>query len=91
MVKKERFNAFLEPHVINYSANDIIVLYTDGLVEGKNSQNEEFDYANLNQSLINNVEEDTKTIIKHITDDLYNFTSTKNLQDDCTIITIKMK
>lgn len=91
MVKRERFNSFLEPHIINYSSNDIILLYTDGLIEGKNSKNEEFDYANLNQSLINNVEEDTKTIIKHITDDLYNFTNTKNLQDDCTIITIKIK
>lgn len=91
MVKHERFASILEPHTIHYTHNDIILLYTDGLIEAKNEQNEEFDYLKLNQSLLDNVQEDTKTIIKNITDDLYNFTNTKNLQDDCTIIAIKMK
>ncbi|HTF81480.1 MAG TPA: SpoIIE family protein phosphatase [Cytophagales bacterium] len=91
MVKKQRFSDYLEPLTFNYHKDDIILLYTDGLIEGKNEVSEEFGYTKLNQSVMANVKEDTKTIIKNITDELYSFISAKNLQDDCTIIAIKMK
>jgi phosphoserine phosphatase RsbU/P len=91
IVKKEKFDKFIELDVRKYSENDVLLLYTDGLVEAKNEKNEEFGYDLLNHSFKNNVYSSVADIVKNLTSELYGFTKTKTLQDDCTIIAIKFK
>ncbi|HYG40388.1 MAG TPA: PP2C family protein-serine/threonine phosphatase [Cytophagales bacterium] len=72
-----------------YNSNDILLLYTDGIVEAKNAEREEYGYERLKAILEKTHDFPAEKINQAIIEDLYNFCGTKKLEDDYTLVIIK--
>jgi len=70
---------------------DIILLYTDCLIETRNLLGEEFGVEGLIDSLKNNSSKDVTQLVKKIETDIVEFAQTDFLKDDLTIVAIRRK
>ena len=89
MLKNSSYSKLIESRCIDYKPNDIIVLYTDGITEARNDKNEEFDQERLASALMEVATKSSIEIQEHIIQKLYEFTGTKNINDDYTTMIIK--
>jgi phosphoserine phosphatase RsbU/P len=76
---------------IELKPQDVVVVYTDGLVEAMNNQFEMFNTVHLTQSIEHAADKPVDCIIENIKKDLYEFTGTSNLADDVLVVGIKIK
>lgn len=74
---------------MSYSKGDIMVLYTDGIIEAHNTDGEEYGYDRLKQIVHLNHEASIKIMGDAIVSDLYSFTGTKFLADDYSFFIIR--
>jgi len=91
MVRGNDYGRLVETNVIQYASGDIMVLYTDGITEAKNQRGEEFDYDRLADALREVTDKKPNEIEKNITHRLYEFSGSKDINDDYTSMTIKFK
>ncbi len=91
MVRTNDYSRLVETREIYYSQGDVMVLYTDGITEAKNQRGDEFGYDRLAEALREVVNQSAPEIEKHITQKLYEFTGTKEINDDYTSMTIKFR
>ena len=84
-VEYEPFEAELRP-------GDVLLLYTDGLAEASNKDDEQFDTAGLARSVASAREAgsgaDPETIASRIMSDIVDFTAGEPKRDDQTLIVI---
>jgi serine phosphatase RsbU (regulator of sigma subunit) len=80
----------LEEQKIHLKKGDFMLLYTDGITEAYNSKKQMFDVPNLKTAIEKSVHESSKEIVNHITLQLNTFTESSELQDDATMIAVKM-
>ncbi|MCP5494447.1 MAG: SpoIIE family protein phosphatase [Leptospiraceae bacterium] len=83
-------NAYISEETIYYSPGDMIVLYTDGVTETKNSQNEFFGEDRLKDLIETNGNkpiEEIKRLIKSKTD---SYRGKKTLEDDFTLVLVRL-
>lgn len=71
------------------SKDDVILIYTDGLVEGPNSEDIPYGYNRLISSLENAPSGSSREILDFIVNDFYLFTKDESPKDDLTIILLK--
>lgn len=71
--------------------NDLFLLFTDGVTETINSQSEMYGKDRLIQCIKSVVGDSTADIIKHIKNDLNNFSNNFPQADDIALIAIKIK
>ena len=88
---KRDLEDFVDVNIINYNPGDILFLYTDGITEAKNKQNEEFGYDRLKQFLEKHVFYSPEYIKENILKTLYDFCESSNLEDDVTALIVKVK
>lgn len=74
---------------INFRKNDILLLYTDGIVEATNENFEFFGEERLKESLMKNKEFTPKEICELITQDVALFSANGVYSDDRTLVVIK--
>lgn len=67
--------------------NSSILLYTDGVVEARNKKGEDFSEERAKQAFLKGINND---IIKEITTTLESYTESNELEDDCTLVSIKL-
>ncbi|MBX2944678.1 MAG: SpoIIE family protein phosphatase [Cyclobacteriaceae bacterium] len=91
MVRNNGYEKFIEAHSIPYQAGDIMVLYTDGITEAKNSKGEEFGYDRLSEAILEVKDRSSREIQEHLINRLYEFTGTENINDDYTTMIVKFK
>jgi len=91
MVRGNDYCRLVETNVIQYASGDIMVLYTDGITEAKNQRGDEFDYDRLADALREVTDKKPSEIEKNITHRLYEFSGSKDINDDYTSMTIKFK
>ncbi|MEL6559302.1 MAG: SpoIIE family protein phosphatase [Bacteroidota bacterium] len=89
IVRNKSYSNYVQVNEINYFKGDIIILYTDGITEAINSDNDQFGYDRLKNSLELRAELPPVEIKQGIIDDLYEFTGSNNLNDDYTLVIIK--
>jgi phosphoserine phosphatase RsbU/P len=89
MLKGPRYNSMIESKCIPYKPNDVIVLYTDGITEARNDKHEEFGQARLEVALQQSASKSSQEIQEFIIKQLYDFTGTRNINDDYTTMIIK--
>jgi serine phosphatase RsbU (regulator of sigma subunit) len=89
IIRSSLYQNHIEKQIVGYNSGDILVLYTDGILEAKNSQDEEFGLDNLKNILYLNNHLNTKQISEKIVEALYDFTGSKDLSDDHTFLIIK--
>lgn len=89
MVSHEIFDNVIQDISISFNPQDTFMLYTDGITEATNKEDEEFGIKRLNQSLLPCLKLSTKNINQKVISALDEFTQqTKNV-DDLTLVTVK--
>jgi serine phosphatase RsbU (regulator of sigma subunit) len=91
MVRSRDYCNYVENNEISYASGDTMLLYTDGITEAKNSKGEEFGNDRLAQALNEVAGAGAKEIEDHIIKRLYEFSGTKNINDDYTSMTVRFK
>jgi len=89
MVRSMDYGKLVETCEIRYEKGDIMLLYTDGITEAKNQRGDEFGYDRLAEALKEVTDKRASEIEKHVIDRLYEFSGTKDINDDYTSMTIK--
>ena len=70
-------------------AGDILVLYTDGITEAINDEEEEFGEERLEKLIVSNAEQTAKDLTTLIMDAVREFAGEQSLFDDATLVIIK--
>ncbi len=68
---------------------DLLVLYTDGIIERLNKKEEQFGIARLKKLALANQHLSSKSIVELIVQNVYDFGSKMSWEDDATIVVIK--
>jgi len=89
MVRSKDYCNYVEANEFSYAPGDTMVLYTDGITEAKDSKGHEFGNERLAQTLNEVAGASAKEIEDHIIKKLYEFSGTKNINDDYTSMTVK--
>ncbi len=89
IVRNLSYENYVQVNELTYSKGDILILYTDGITEAVNANNEQFGYDRLKHSLELRTDLPTEEIKHGIINDLYNFIGSENLNDDYTLVIIK--
>ncbi|MFT5617513.1 MAG: sigma-B regulation protein RsbU (phosphoserine phosphatase) [Arenicella sp.] len=92
IITNEKFERFIEVTDFYYNPNDLLVLYTDGIVEAKNEETgEEYGYERLQQFISDNKETPLADISSKLLKDVRETIQSEKLQDDYTLILVRMK
>jgi phosphoserine phosphatase RsbU/P len=87
----EHFDKTLEEIEINLNDNDLIVLYTDGITEAKNTELEDFGINNFEKTLIDSSELTPDEIAKKVISEVTVFSQSHSQYDDITLVIFKWK
>jgi sigma-B regulation protein RsbU (phosphoserine phosphatase) len=71
--------------------NDIIVLYTDGVIEAENKSGEQYSLERLIEIIKRNKENDANIMKDTVIKELKNFTGIEHFTDDVTFMIIKLR
>lgn len=82
MVRNQQYGNFLEEGTLIYSPRDVLVMYTDGIIEAKNQHAEEFGYDQLKIVLDQYHHLTAKEIKEAIIRKVYEFIGKDALPDD---------
>lgn len=84
-----------EKHIKNqfydYNPGDVMVIYTDGIVEARNAAQDEYGEERLQRMLEESYYLDADQIKAHILADLHEFTTAQPMHDDQTLLVIKFR
>jgi serine phosphatase RsbU (regulator of sigma subunit) len=89
MVRSKEYCNYVEANEFGYVPGDTMVLYTDGITEAKSSKGEEFGNERLAKALNEVAGASAREIEDNIIKRLYEFSGTKNINDDYTSMTVK--
>lgn len=87
----EIFETTLEEIKIKLKKDEIIVLYTDGITESKNSKHEDFGIERLKEIIDNNKSETAERISSEIIKEVTTFSENHSQHDDITLVIFKWK
>ena len=91
LVENEQFCAHLKEEKIYLNQGDFLLLYSDGVTEATNSQNRMFETSGLKSVITEFAHESSDMIIEQINTRLQRFVKSDELQDDATMVAIKVK
>ncbi|MDX2304456.1 MAG: GAF domain-containing SpoIIE family protein phosphatase [Microscillaceae bacterium] len=89
IIRNSLYAKHLESEIVEYDAGDMILLYTDGIVEAKNLRDDEYGYNRLKILLENSGHNTPAEILAKIKEDLRTFCSNIAPHDDYTAVLIK--
>ena len=84
-------DATYETETIELHKEDSIVMYTDGITEAMNAQEDEFGELRLQEIIKTNKKESAEHIIEVISSDVKNYTGNTLQSDDITMVVVKFK
>ncbi len=91
LVPAKLFDANLEEHSVQLSEADICFMFTDGVNELRDENDEDFGYDHLKHILSTNVFSNADSIIQNMRMQLDNFSKNTKQLDDITIMTVIYK
>lgn len=91
MVRNKSYSNFIQANEFEYRSGDIMVLYTDGITEAKDKKGEEFGYGRLTEVLLEVKDQAPRQIQEQLINRLYEFSGTRNINDDYTTMIVKFK
>ena len=89
MIKSRDYCNHVETNTVAYAPGDIMVLYTDGITEAKNSKGDEFGSDHLLQTLLEVKDKSSREIQEHLINRLYDFSGSKEINDDYTTMIVR--
>ena len=91
MFENLQFSERMEEQKIYLKSGDLLLLYSDGVTEAANSENLMFEVAGLKTVIMESAHESSEMLIGHINSSLQSFVKSDELQDDATMVAIKVK
>jgi phosphoserine phosphatase RsbU/P len=92
IIRDKAYNNHVREMYYDYNPTDVMVIYTDGIVEARDKDNEEYGEERLRYMLTQTYHLEAEDIKCAIINDLEDFTGpTDNLYDDQTLLVIKFK
>jgi serine phosphatase RsbU (regulator of sigma subunit) len=91
ILRNSEYCNYVEVNEFQYSSGDIMLLYTDGIVEAQNKEKEDFGYDRLKDLLHTHHDLDLHELRERIIDELYDFCGSNTLDDDYTIVLVRFK
>ena len=88
-LRNNKYTQHIETYTRNYTSNDGILLYTDGLVEAKNHQNEEYGYKKVIDTAQEVMHKSPVEIVKSTIQSMDDFCDKIIPEDDITCLCIK--
>ncbi len=89
MGKEKIFSGNLEEIIIKYHTGDVFLLITDGVLEARNSSNDDFDEHRLLSVFQNKAFNDSEQIRNSIVNAVQEFAGTAEQFDDLTVVVVK--
>ncbi len=83
-------NRDYEEKVVEITPDDILFLYTDGLLEGKNVEGTQYGKKKSRQLVEAFLNDGPRRVIEEVVSDFLNYNEGKDLDDDVTLAVIKM-
>lgn len=83
------FEQKLEVKKFKYKSNDMILLFTDGIIEAGYESKNPFAYDELSKYIEQNANQNVETLQKGIFEKISSYTKEGNLHDDSTLILLK--
>ncbi|UCD80706.1 MAG: serine/threonine-protein phosphatase [Desulfobacterales bacterium] len=91
MFENVQFSDRLEEQKIYLKQGDLLLLYSDGVTEATNPENSIFDVSGLKTVIAESAHESSAILIDRINSRLRSFVKSDELQDDATMVAIKVK
>ena len=85
------FSESLEEIEIKLKEDDLIILYTDGITEAKNSELEDFGDNLFEKTLLQFMDEEPDVIANKVITEITDFTKNNSQHDDITLVILKWK
>jgi sigma-B regulation protein RsbU (phosphoserine phosphatase) len=82
-------NIDFETGQVKLSKDDVLILYTDGVTEAMNKENEEFGTERLEKTILSNLKESSEKIMQTIHNEIELFAKGLHQYDDITLIALK--
>lgn len=76
-------------HFIRFDAGQVLVLYTDGIIEGENARGDDYGRERFAKSVLEGIHLPARDLINHIRKNVADFTERKFLDDDGTLFIVK--
>lgn len=90
VLRSDQYQDYIQEKVLEYQPGDVMLLYTDGIIEARNEQGEEFGYDRLKQVLNDSHDLSAGEIKEKVIQYLYEFVGTEILpDDDYTLVVVK--
>jgi sigma-B regulation protein RsbU (phosphoserine phosphatase) len=86
-----QFSDQLEEQKIYLKQGDLLLLYSDGVTEATNPENLMFDVSGLKTVMTECAHESSEVLLERINSKLRSFVKSDELQDDATMVAIKVK
>ncbi|MBR9978960.1 MAG: SpoIIE family protein phosphatase [Bacteroidetes bacterium] len=84
-----RFSDTLREEQLKLEDGDILVMYTDGITEARNPQDEEFQYERLTRSATAKVNGSAGEILDAIIADVHTYSARADAEDDMTLLVLR--
>ncbi len=87
----DRFAQTLREEVIRLEPDDVVVMYTDGVTEARNPQDEEFEYRRLADTVAAAADSAPEQILRSILRDVRAHTAREDAEDDITVLVLRWR
>jgi serine phosphatase RsbU (regulator of sigma subunit) len=91
IVRNSRYDEYVSSSTINYHAGDTLLLYTDGITEARNQDNEQFGNDRLKKSFSSHASLSPTIIKENMKKDLSQFIGGIPIDDDYTMVIVRFK
>lgn len=91
MLRHSGYDQLIKENSITFQPGDLLILYTDGITEARNSQGEDFGFERLSRLVDEAHDLSASELVKQVIEALYSFTGTRNINDDYTLLVVKFK
>jgi len=91
IIRNEGYEKHIKNQFYDYNPGDVMVIYTDGIVEARNAAQEEYGEQRLLEMLEKTFSLDADDIKEQILADLAQFSAGQPMHDDQTLLVVKFK
>lgn len=91
IIRNSEYDQYVEETTMSYAAGDVLLLYTDGITEAKNSDNQQYGYEGIEESLLRYTDQPIEIIKEGLINDLIEFLDGNKLDDDYTLAIVRFK
>ena len=89
-IARDRQTSYIQADIF-LSPGDVVVFYTDGVIEAKNRQNEEFGMERLEAIVMQNCSRESASIVEIIRNNVEEHAQGCEQHDDITVVVLKQK